>query len=166
MQTLDELNKARKACPVPPQPGSPQERNGISQFGALFARFTPESVHKHVPKAYAESFFFNDGLKTLTQRDALLDYMAHSADAVEACQVKILETTRTDSDEHLVRWKMMIQFKRFARGEETWTVGISHIRLNEDGMIIYQQDYWNAVDGLYRHIPVVGFAIRAIESRL
>lgn len=61
---------------------------------------------------------------------------------------------------------MMIRFKRFGRGQETWTVGMSHLRYDADGLVVYHQDYWSAADGLFEHIPVLGWAIAAIKRRL
>jgi hypothetical protein len=61
---------------------------------------------------------------------------------------------------------MMIRFKRFAGGRETWSIGMSHIRMDAHGLVVYHQDYWNAADGLFQHIPILGSAIRAIKRRL
>jgi hypothetical protein len=80
--------------------------------------------------------------------------------------VQIHETTRTAHDEHLVRWSMMIRFKKLKRAVDTWSIGMSHLRFDAQGRVVYQQDYWNAADGLYQHIPLLGTAIAAIKRRL
>ena len=59
----------------------------------------------------------------------------------------------------------MIRFRKFARGQETWSVGISHLRFGSDGRVVYHQDYWSAADGVYQHIPILGGLIRAIRKR-
>jgi hypothetical protein len=110
--------------------------------------------------------YFNDTLKAVRGIDALRHYLAESAEAVEDCRVQIHESTRTAHGEYLVRWSMMIRFKRFKRGQDTWTVGMSHLRFDGDGRVVYQQDYWNAADGLFQHVPVLGWAIAAIKRRL
>jgi hypothetical protein len=32
--------------------------------------------------------------------------------------------------------------------------------------VAYHQDYWNAADGLYQHVPLLGWMIRAIRRRV
>ena len=73
---------------------------------------------------------------------------------------------RTDQGDHYFRWKMMIRFKRFKKNRDTWTVGMSHLRFNAQGLVVYHQDYWNAADGIFRHIPVLGNMINAVINRL
>jgi hypothetical protein len=80
--------------------------------------------------------------------------------------VRVLSTTRTEEGEHLLRWQMVIRFKRFRRGLDTETVGMSHLRFDAQGRVVYHQDYWNAADGLYEHIPLLGSLIRMIKRRL
>ena len=60
----------------------------------------------------------------------------------------------------------LIRFKRFKKGRDTWTVGMSHLRFNAQGLVVYHQDYWNATDGIFRHIPILGNMINAVIKRL
>jgi len=108
----------------------------------------------------------NDTLKAVRGVEALGHYLRDSAEAVEDCRVQIHETTRTAHGEHLVRWSMMIRFKKLRRGVDTWTVGMSHLRFDAQGHVVYHQDYWNAADGIFQHIPLLGTAIAAIKRRL
>ena len=125
-----------------------------------------DRVERLLPETYAEDVWFNDTLKTIKGRDTLGHYLAESAAAVENCRVEIEEITRTAHDEHLLRWRMMIRFKKLRRGVDTWSIGLSHLRFNADGLVVYHQDYWNAADGLYEHVPLLGSLIRALKRRL
>ena len=60
---------------------------------------------------------------------ALGHYLRESASAVEDCVVEYQDSSRNAHGKYLVRWKMMIRFRKFARGKETWSIGISHLRL-------------------------------------
>lgn len=166
METLEALDLARRAHPQPPEAGSRAEAEGLARFQRLFDEFTPEGVLRNVPAAYAPDVFFNDTLKSMRGTEALSHYLRDSAAAVEECRVRILSTTRSAEGEHLLRWRMLIRFKRLRRGEDTETVGLSHLRLGSDGRIVYHQDYWNAADGIYEHVPVLGTLIRMIKRRL
>ncbi len=166
METFIELDALRLRHSAPPAAGSTGEQEALAGFSAFFSSFAPDRVDTLLADTYAKDVYFNDTLKAVHGLDALRHYLRESAEAVEDCRVTIHETTRTAHDEHLVRWTMMIKFKRFKRGVETSSVGISHLRFDATGRVVYHQDYWNAADGLYQHIPVLGAAIRAIQKRL
>jgi len=166
METLTELERKRREHPAPPSAGSAAESEALACFGKFFEDFSPDRIEKLLPDTYAEDIYFNDTLKAVSGRGALAHYLAGSAGAVEDCRVQVLSTTRTSEGEHLLRWRMSIRFKRLRRGVDTETVGLSHLRFGADGKVVYQQDYWNAADGIYEHIPVLGSLIRLIKRRL
>ncbi len=165
-ESFDVLEQLRQSHPQVPTPGSPEEAQAQERFAEFFSSFSEDRVERLVPETYAEDVYFNDTLKAVRGRSKLAHYLAESAAAVEDCRVDIVSTTPVQPGECLVRWKMMIRFKRFRRGEDTWSIGMSHLRFDADGRVIYHQDYWNAADGLFQHVPVLGWMIRAIKRRL
>lgn len=165
MESLTALEQARRSHPDTFEPDSQAERDALERFTHLFSHLAAERIATLVEATYAPDVFFNDTLKSVRGSAALKIYLLHSAEAVEDCRVTVEETTRTDRGEYLLRWRMMIRFKRFRRGVDTWTIGASHLRFTADGRVAYQQDYWNAADGIYQHLPVVGAAIRWIQRR-
>lgn len=166
MESFEVLERLRRERPEVPEPGSAAEHAALERFAAFFSSFSPDRVERLVPDTYAESVYFNDTLKAVEGRAALAHYLAESAAAVEDCRVEIASTTPVQPGEFLVRWKMMIRFKRFRRGVDTWSIGISHLRFDAAGRVVYHQDYWNAADGLFQHVPVLGWMINAIKRRL
>jgi hypothetical protein len=161
-----ELELIRRRHGAPLAPGSDLEAEALARFGRFFSDFSPARIEHLLPETYAEDVVFDDTLKTLRGRDALAHYLGESAAAVEACQVQIVDEARSDNGDYYLRWRMMIRFKRFRRGQDTWSIGMSHLRFNAEGRVVYHQDYWNAADGLFEHIPLVGHLIRAIKRRL
>lgn len=166
METIEKLTQLRLKHPDPPPAGSAAEAQALARFAQFFSSFAPDRIRTLLPDTYAEDVYFNDTLKAVEGRAALAHYLGESAEAVESCRVEILETTRTANDEHLVRWSMMIRFRKLRRGVDTWTVGMSHLRFDAEGHVVYHQDYWNAADGLFQHIPVIGTLIAAVKRRL
>ncbi|GAB2493280.1 nuclear transport factor 2 family protein [Arenimonas alkanexedens] len=166
METIDRLAQIRTRHPAPPPAASDAEAEALARFATFFSNLASDRVETLVPQTYADDVYFNDTLKAVEGRSALGHYLGESAEAVESCRVEILETTRTANDEHLIRWRMMIRFKKFRRGVDTWTVGMSHLRFDAEGRVVYHQDYWNAADGLFQHIPVLGTLIALVKRRL
>jgi hypothetical protein len=166
LETLVALEQIRRTHPAAFEPGSPQEREALERFAAFFSSLAPDRVQQHLDATYHPDVFFNDTLKSVRGRDVLRRYLLESAEAVESCLVSIEDTTRDDHGEYLIRWRMMIRFRRFRRGVDTWSIGISHLRFAADGRVVYHQDYWNAAEGLYQHLPLLGAAIRWVQRRL
>ena len=166
MESLAELDRQRRQHPDAPVAGSAAEGAALENFAAFFSSFAADRIERQLDRTYSEDVYFNDTLKAVRGAAALKHYLTESAAAVEECRVHIEDTTRCASGEYLVRWRMMIRFKRFRRGVDTWTIGVSHLRFGADGRVVYHQDYWNAADGIYEHVPVLGWMIRAIKRRL
>lgn len=165
METLAALDQARVAHPGAFDPGSAEESAALQRFAEFFSRYAPDRVDRLLESTYAADVYFNDTLKTVRGKPALAQYLKKSSAAVDDCQIEVLDSSRTQSGEYVVRWKMKVRFKKLRRGIDTWTVGVSHLRFASDGRVVYQQDYWNAADGLYEHIPLLGALIRAIKRR-
>jgi hypothetical protein len=166
MDTFEALEAARRTHPHPPAAGSAEEARALATFAAFFSSFAPDRIERLLPESYAKDVWFNDTLKTVVGRDALAHYLRESAEAVDACTVRIIDSTRNAEGEYLVRWTMMIRFKRFKKGQDTHSIGLSHLRFDRDGRVVYHQDYWNAAEGIFRHIPVLGWMIEAVLRRV
>ncbi len=164
MDTLDALARCRSIAPPPA--GSEVERDALARFTDLFADFRAERIARLLDDVYAEQVHFDDTLKTVRGREALRHYLLDSAAAVEQCRIDVLDVSRNQAGEHLLRWKMLIRFRRLQRGVDHWSSGISHLRFDGDGRVVYQQDYWNNADHLYQHIPLLGTLIRLVKRRL
>lgn len=51
---------------------------------------------------------------------------------------------------------MAYHFKIFGKNKPMTSYGISQIKINQQQQIIFQQDFWDPADGLYRHLPYMG----------
>ena len=139
--------------------------NGLKRFTDLFTDLSAPRIRERVRDVYADDVFFNDTLKTVRGIDALEAYLVESAEAVEWCGVEVEDVAESGGN-YYVRWVMEIRFKRFAKGETTRSIGMSHLRFDDDGKILLHQDYWDSAGGLFEHIPVIGYGIRKIKARV
>jgi len=165
MEFHDRLAELRKQ-PAPFQAGSGEETAALERFQRFFADFSPQKIALLLDQTYAEQIWFNDTLKTICGRETLRSYLSHSAQGVDACTVKIDDIARSQAGDYLVRWSMMIQFKRFKRGVQTHSIGISLLRFDAEGRVLLHQDFWDAAGALFEHVPVLGWGIRQIKARV
>lgn len=166
MEYLEVLDRLRSELPLPFARGSEAEREALERFARFFSDFSPAKIERLLDATYAPSAWFNDTLKTVHGRDALREYLRHSAEAVHSCRVQILDRVGTDAGDYYLRWTMAIRFRRFKSGEETHTIGMTHVRFDTEGLVRLHQDYWDSSAGLFEHIPLLGAGIRAIKRRL
>ena len=166
MDTITALESIYIKHPSSPEAGSDVELAAIENFKTFFSSFAADRIENLLPATYAPDIYFNDTLKTINGIENLAHYLKESAEAVDECRVEVIEVSRTTHGDHYFRWKMMIRFKRFNKGRDTWTIGMSHLRFNAQGLVVYHQDYWNATDGIFRHIPILGNMINAVIKRL
>lgn len=148
-----------------PEPGGAVEQEGFARFKEFWSELNEPRVKAWLPKVYAENVWFNDTVKTITNRAELMDYMLHTASLVNSTKVRVRDIATT-SEGYYVRWDMNVSPKNPRYGAEWKSIGISHIRLNAQGEVILHQDYWDAASGLYEHFPVLGWMIRNIKARL
>ena len=166
MNYAARLAELQAADPLPFAPGSETETLALDNFRRFFADFSPAKIESLLEQTYAPEVWFNDTLKTVRGTGPLKHYLSESASAVDACRVEIHDISHNGSGDYLVRWSMMIRFKRFKRGQDTHSIGVSHLRFDRDGRVLLQQDYWDAAQGLFEHVPLLGAMIRAIKRRL
>lgn len=164
MEYLDTLRRL-EAEGAPFAAGSEEERRAVDRFRSLLADFKAADFRERVAEVYADDVFFNDTLKTVRGVDALEDYLANSADAIDQGTVEFLDLISRDGS-YYFRWLMTIRFKRFAGGEPQRSIGMSHIRFGTDGKVVLHQDFWDSSQGLFEHVPVLGWMLRRAKKRL
>jgi len=42
---------------------------------------------------------------------------------------------------------------------------MSHVRFNKEGLIVFQQDYWDT-SAMFDRLPVVGYWTRLVKTRI
>lgn len=163
-QYLEVLKKIRESGRAAPAE-SDAEREGLDRFRDLFRDLSAERVQELAAGVYAPDVYFNDTLKEIHGVDALVPYLVDSAEGAALCRVDVQDVARGTGDYYL-RWTMDIEFARFDKGVIHRSIGMSHLRLDDDGRILLHQDYWDAASGLFEHLPVLGWGIRRVKARL
>ncbi len=138
---------------------------GLENLVELFSDLQHQDVSQRVAKTYAEDLYFNDTLHTFTQRDSLAQYLIDGANRVDEINV-IFEDIASSGDNYYVRWVMEMKFKVMGKSIDSKSIGISQIRLNDEGKIIFHQDFWDNTTGFFGHLPVVGGVLNRIKASM
>lgn len=136
----------------------------IDSFLAVFTDLTAENLPALIATAYAENLYFSDTLHVLHSRDELTTYLKKTGDKVDAVTVDVLSVNQ-DGEDVYVRWHMQTAFSVMGRDIDAASVGISHLRFNDQGQVILHQDFWDSTEGLFSHLPFVGGVVRWARSK-
>lgn len=153
------MDKTREIA-VEPAAGSDQEMEWIQKVREAFSPFTVEQVERNFPLAYEETFYFRDAFHTFTDRDTLMDYMRDSAKMSPGVTFTFSPAVRDGVDFYLP-WTMELPGKP----DKQYSIGISHLRFNQEGQVIFHQDYWDSADVLVPKVPVANGLIEWVRRR-
>lgn len=145
--------------------GSAAEREAIERFQALLGNFKGPRFRERVREVYAEEVWFNDSLKTVRGVDELERYLGRSADALDSGTVEFLGLTAENGD-YFFRWRMSLAFAKLDRGTIHESVGMSHVRFDREGRVVLHQDFWDSTNGLFEHVPALGWLLRKVKRGL
>ncbi|MEQ1158428.1 nuclear transport factor 2 family protein [Acinetobacter johnsonii] len=127
---------------------------GLRFTSAFNTLGTPEFVER-AGSLYADQLFINDTLSQFSSRQNLLEHFQGMNKRVSKVSVKLLNASY-HQDSAYVHWHMTYDFKMFGTTRSMDSYGISEIKINENNKIIFQQDFWDPANGLYRSLPYVG----------
>ncbi|THK40322.1 nuclear transport factor 2 family protein [Methylophaga sp. SB9B] len=137
----------------------------VKGFIEVFNQVQHGDVASIINETYAETLYFNDTFRTITNRNELIDYMQHTGQQVDRLEVKIEDIAMSKQDIY-VRWVMRMQFSVMGKKIDSESIGISQLRFDKDGKIILHQDFWDGVDGFYQYLPIIGYSLRKIRNQL
>jgi len=143
-------------------PGSEDEKRAIDRFMSFYAVFSGDVIKKNVRDVYADNAYFRDGTKEVEGLDDIAAYFLKSADTVHTCTFDIKDIAVHDGN-YYFRWIMHLTTKRW-KDQPMKPVGMSHVRFNGNGKIVFHQDYWDSTI-IYEKAPIVGTIIRWIKKQ-
>lgn len=67
---------------------------------------------------------------------------------------------------HVLIWTMILTAEGLNGGKPVILSGSSHIKFNESNLVIYHRDYFDMGEFIYEHVPLLGWTIKHIKTRL
>jgi limonene-1,2-epoxide hydrolase len=142
---------------------SDEEQKAVHQFKAFYRVFSAERIRSAVRTLYREDAYFRDGFREVRGIDAIEKYFVSSTEAFLECTFDIQDDAYHEGN-YYFRWVMTLVLKR-NKDEEIQAVGMSHVRFDERGKVIFHQDYWDT-GVIYEKIPILGHILTWIRQRV
>jgi len=145
--------------------GEPSElvRAAVERFQSLFADFSPATVGERAREVYAENAYFNDGFVELEGLDQIADYLDRSAEAAGEVAIEVHNVAYSGVEIYL-RWDM--RFTNQKGSKVVVAPGVSHLRVDGNGLVIFHRDYWDSSGALAEFVPLMPSILRSVRSRL
>lgn len=159
------LRSSDPADNTPPTPESEAETAMIERVKHLFSNYTRENLEAMVTEVYAEEVYFRDAFKQFSRAEDIREYMLAGLAPLDQSEFVFNRVARSGSD-YYFDWTMRLDFKKTP--PDTWeeSIGVSHMRFNSEGKVIFHQDYWDPTDIVYRRIPIARQLIAFVKKRL
>ena len=137
--------------------------DAIARFRRFYDEFSPAWIAR-VEELYAPGFHFRDPFHRIDgDFAALRTYFSRVLTALAETRF-VTEDDATGRDGVYVRWRW--EWRRRAHDPLRLVPGVTHLRLAADGRITDHVDLFDAAEGFYEALPVIGSALRAIKRRL
>ncbi|MFO7762485.1 MAG: nuclear transport factor 2 family protein [Wenzhouxiangellaceae bacterium] len=138
---------------------------GLESFASAYANLAHPDIADRIQSLYADPMYFNDSLKTFDRRETLVEYMRATGAMLHNSTVRIDQTIR-DGRDIFVRWTMEFSAGAGAQPISSRSVGMTHLRFDDRGRVVLHQDFWDSASGLYRNLPVIGYALEQVDRRM
>ena len=155
-----------KAGEAGPTAGSSEEALAIQRFTNFLKNVGDKNyIEKQTAQAYADDAYLDDTIATHYGPEEIRKYFLQTAETMTSFEVNILDSTRSGAD-HYIRWEMIFAAPKLANGKPIHSVGISQVRFDTTGKVLFHQDFWDSGKHIYGQIPVVGGLIGIIKNRM
>ena len=145
--------------------GAPNEVEAIERFVAFYREYKPEIVRAKVRDLYAEDAFFRDPFAEVEGIDAIEAYFVRGAENADVVRFEIASVAESGGN-YYFRWIMKYQATRDDSAPMNEAVGMSHVRFDPKGKVVFQQDYWDPARGIYEKVPLLGWVLYRIRASL
>ncbi len=135
----------------------------LARFRRFYDEFSAAWIDR-VEELYAPGFAFQDAFHTIDgDFDALRAYFRRVLTALAESRF-IVEDVATGSDGSYVRWRW--EWRRRDRDPLRVVPGVTHLRFDAEGRITHHRDLFDAAEGFYETLPVLGGLLRAVKRRI
>jgi len=148
----------------PPPAGSEVEKAAVARFIDFYRDYSTAAIRRGVRELYAPDAYFGDPFRSVNGIDEIESYFLKMAEPVITCAFTVTSVSRSDDGEYFIPWVMDLTVQRAPR-EPFRALGVSHVRFNAAGQVIFQQDYWDS-SVLFDRLPVVGGLTQYVKRRM
>lgn len=129
-----------------------------------FNTLNKDNLSMVVDEFYHEDLVFADPVENIKGREEMKKYYSNMYKNVKEIKFDFSEMV-SEGDTVVGVWVMTLKTDSLNDGKPFSVEGTSHIKF-KDGKAIYHRDYFDMGAFIYERIPVVGWMVRKVKSKL
>ena len=130
----------------------------------FYETLTPDRV-KDFGLYYSQDAYFKDPFNEVNHLADIIAVFARMFEHLAEPRFVIMERI-ADSRGLVLVWHMKFRMRSWKPQQEQVIRGVSHLRLGDDGKVIYHRDYWDTGEELYATLPLIGTLVEWLRRRL
>lgn len=134
----------------------------LERLIAFYQELTPESVTRF-PEFYGADAYFKDPFNEVYGVQAIARIFVHMFRQVDAPHFVVTQHVSDASGAMLV-WDFHYRMRQWGRSERQIIRGVSHLKFDAVGKVIYHRDYWDAAEELYMKLPFLGGMMKCLKK--
>lgn len=131
----------------------------LKKLSEWYSKLSPTSLND-IGQYYAADAYFKDPFNEVTGRDLVKNIFVHMFASTVQPRFVILETL-AQGDAGFLTWKFLFTLK----GRDYTVFGSSHFRFDQQGLVVYHRDYWDAAEELWQKLPIIGVVVKWLRKR-
>lgn len=143
---------------------STQHTSAQQRLLDFYTTISPNSLNR-IFEIYAAEARFKDPFNDVKNPAQIRKIFEHMFESLNKPQFTILQCIAQDN-QCFILWDLTFYFKNTQPDTRQTIHGGSHVIFNEEGMVSYHRDYWDAAEELYEKFPLLGSLLRWIKRRL
>ncbi len=117
-------------------------------------------------RLYSDDVVFRDPVHEVRGKTELMAYFDGVSTNLQACRFEFDDIVR-EGDRAMLIWQMHYRHARLAGGRDLSLRGNTYLLLDPSGDTVrFHEDFYDLGAMVYEHLPVLGWALRSVKSRL
>ncbi|MBG09276.1 MAG: hypothetical protein CME68_10990 [Halobacteriovoraceae bacterium] len=135
-------------------------RDTVNLFLKVFKVYSKELFKLETENLYAKDAFLNDRIQSIKGASKIKRYFLNTFIKLKKAKFNILDVVYGDRDAY-VRWEMVLYTK--GGNKPLKNLGMSQLRFNTEGKIIYHQDHWDYSE-ILQQMPLIRHLMNAMKD--
>lgn len=140
------------------------QKPSLDALIAFYETLGAEDV-AHFSRYYASDACFKDPFNEVRGLPAIERIFLHMFRQVAEPRFVIVERVLDEGGAVLI-WEFHFRTKRWGRDAVQSIRGVSHLKFDTAGMVVWHRDYWDAAEELYAKLPGIGCVMRGLRKTL
>lgn len=144
---------------------TPAMKDGLARYVRFYETLTTDSL-KEIATHFTPDATFRDPFNNVKGVDKIRLVFEDMFKTIGQPDFKVTDRAWSDTGDNHAYMRWTFTYRVRGKGQPLLVDGVSYMTFADDGRVASHIDYWDAAQGLYEHLPVIGWVLRSIRKRV